>query len=359
MKSIIKLLFAAVLTLCAVTFLPQAEPVVAIPGALLYVVLITNLIVPPTHLLTGQLNAVTDMAVWNKYIIEKLRKVNEFLFRSKNETPFVLGGATVYIPQAGNDPTIEVDTFTVPGVAVVRTDSDINYVLQYFRTVPTAVPWAELQTISYDKIDSVIGGHMLSLAEKVADSLLIKWCPAAVTQIATTGGTGATTVQPVTGQTGTRKAFDQSDLVNAMIQMNRDNVAKQGRVALIDDYMYAGFYNSLTATQFNSFHQYANNQTGQVGRLHGFDIFTRSSVLQFASGGTVPEALDSALGATDNLASLCWQQDCVAHAIGETKLFTDADNPLYYGNLYSAIVRSGGRSTRTDKKGVIAIVQAA
>ena len=358
MKSIIKLLFFAALTLCAVTILPQAEPVVAFTGGLLYLVVLTGLVVPTYHL-NGQLNAVTDVAVWNKYIIEKFRKVNEFLFRSKDESGFVLGGATVYIPQAGSDPTIQVDTFTLPGTAAVRTDSDVNYVLQYFRTVPTAVPWAELQTISYQKIDSVIGGHMRSLAEKVADAMLIKWCPAAVTQVATTGGTGVTTVQPVTGQTGTRKAFDQSDLVTAMIRMNRDDVPKQGRVCLIDDYMYAGFYNSLSATQFNSFHQYANNESGQVGRLHGFDIFTRSSVLQFASAGTVPEALDSALDATDNLASLCWQEDCVANAIGETKLFTNVDDPLYYGNLYSAIVRAGGRSTRTDKKGVIAIVQAA
>lgn len=354
MKPFIKLLFAAVLTFCAVTYLPQAETVVAISGGMLYTVLLTNLILPVSHLQTGQLNAVTNVAVWNKYIIEKFRKTNDFLFKSKDESAYVLGGATVYIPQAGNDPTIEVNVTTLPGVAAVREDSDVNYVLDYFRTVPTAVPWAELQTISYNKIDSVIGGHMRSMAEKVADAILIKWCPAAVTQIATTGAN----VNPVTGQTGTRKGFDQADLVNAMIQMNRDNVPKQGRVALIDDYMYAGFYNTLTATQFNSFHQYANNETGQVGRLHGFDIYTRSSVLQFASGGTVPEVLDSALGATDNLASLCWQMDCVAHAIGETKLFTDENDPLYYGNLYSAIVRAGGRSTRTDKKGVIAIVQA-
>jgi hypothetical protein len=358
MKSIIKLLFAAALTFCAAVYLPQAEPVVAFTGGLLYLVVLTGLVVPTKHLFTGQLNAVTDVAVWNKYIIEKLRKVNDFLFKSKDESGFVLGGATVYIPQAGNDPTVEVNTFTLPGVAAVRVDSDINYVLDYFRTVPMSVPWHELQTISYDKIDSVVGGHMRILAEKVADKMLINWCPAAVTQVLTTGGSGALTQAPATGQTGTRKAFDVSDLAKAMIRMNRDDVPKQGRVCLIDDWMYEGFYNSLSATQFNSFNQFANNETGMVGKLHGFDIYTRSSVVQFASAGTVPEALGSALDATDNLASLCWQVDCVAAAIGETKLFTNVDDPLYYGNLYSAIVRAGGRSTRTDKKGIIAIVQA-
>ena len=112
-----------------------------------------------------------------------------------------------------------------------------------------------------------------------------------------------------------------------------------------------------TDSQANAFNQFANNETGQLGKLHSFDIFERSAVLQFAAAGTVPEALGSALDATDNLASLVWHPDMVARAIGETKLFNEKDSALYYGDIASGIVRAGGRSTRSDKNGVMAIVQ--
>lgn len=47
----------------------------------------------------------------------------------------------------------------------------------------------------------------------------------------------------------------------------------------------------------------------------------------------------------------------VARAIGEVKVFTEKDDPLYYGDIWSMIVRAGGRKIREDNKGVVAIVQ--
>ena len=241
MKTFIKLLFAIAISFCAVTYLPAADLLTQCAGVLLYIVLVTNLFVPVRFLHTGQFNAVTNVAVWNKYIIEKLRKVNEFLFRSRDESGFVLGGATVYIPQAGADPSVEVDTFTLPGVAVVREDADVNYVLNYFRTVPFAIPWHELQTISYNKIDSVLGAITTVLAEKVADKMLINWCPAAMNQISTTGAD----IAAVTGQVGTRKGMSSKDLKRAMIAFNVANVPKKGRVALLDGNMFEYLYDDL------------------------------------------------------------------------------------------------------------------
>lgn len=354
MKAIVKLLFALALTYCAFTYLPQADMLTACSGVLFYIVLMTNLIVPVKYLNTGQLNVVTEMKVWNKYIIEKLRRNNDWLMRSSDESRFVLGGATVYIPQAGVDPTIEVNTSVYPGVAVQRTDSDVNYNLDRYRTVPSHVAWEELQAISYDKIDSVIGAHGNALAEAVGDVMLTKWAPTVA------GGVVATTgadVDPVGNQLLTRKGFSHKDLATAMIRMNTQNVPKAGRVAVIDDNMYGFFYDDLSVSMMNAFQQFADNKTGQVGRLHGFDIYTRSAVLNYATGTYTPNAYAAAQIATDNLASLCFQSDMVCRAVGETKLFTDRDNPLYYGDLFSAILRMGGRKKRSDAVGVIAIVQ--
>lgn len=48
----------------------------------------------------------------------------------------------------------------------------------------------------------------------------------------------------------------------------------------------------------------------------------------------------------------------VEAAIGQIKMFDDVNNPLYYGDIYSALVRAGGRARWSDGKGIVPIVQA-
>jgi hypothetical protein len=352
MKTIIKVLFAIALIYCAFMYVPQVDAETAF-AVCLFIAAALTLIVPVRYF-SNELNAVTDMKAWNKYIIEKLRRANDWLMRAADETKNVLGGATVYIPQAGNDPAIEVNTSTYPGVAVQRTDSDVNYNLDRYRTVPSHVAWEELQTISYDKLDSVLSGHGNALAEAVGDVMLVKWAPTVAGKLFSTTGSS---VDPVGNQVGTRNGMEPKDLIRVMSAMNTDNVPNKGRICVIDAYMYDYFYNKLTDSQMNAFNQFADNATGRVGRLHGFDIYMRSSVLNYAAAATSPNAYAATQLATDNLASLCYHEDMVAKAVGETKLFTDKDNPLYYGDLFSAILRMGGRKKRADNVGVYAIVQ--
>ena len=355
MKAIVKVLFAVLLIVTVTPVIEQSDIITAYCiGATTFSVF-TALVVPVRYFRSGNLNAVTEMKVWNKYIIEKLRRNSEWLIRSADESKNVLGGVTVYIPQAGADPEIEVNTSTFPMVAVQRTDSDVNYNLDRYRTKPSHVAWEELQgAIGYDKIDSILKGHGNALSEAISDAMLIKWAPSILgMQIATTGDD----IAPVGNQVGNRKGFDPKDLATAMISLNVANAPKKGRVAVIDDNMYGYFYDKLSQSMMNAFNQYANNETGQVGRLHSFDIYTRSSVLAYANGGAAANAFGAAVAAGDNLACLCYQEDMVCRAIGETKLFADKDNPLYQGDIFSTIVRAGGRKKRADNVGVLAIVQ--
>lgn len=346
------------LALCLVPATPEAAPYVplfALGGAALTTFFPVKLI--SFDGFTPAVNGL-QVEVWKKYIIEKFRKDNAFMFMSKDDSGNVLGGAVVHIPQAGADPTIVKNRSTYPATAVRRTDTDITYVLDTYSSDPTHVPWAEIQDISYNKLDSILGNQTRALGETVADDLLIKWSPAAAQFVLTTGGPTALTTAGIGGQTGTRKLFHQKDLIKAMVAMNTTNTPKAGRKALIDDNMFDGFYDSLTDSQMNSFQQFADNKNGIVGRLHGFDIMTRSSVLAYSAANAV-KALGAALAATDNLASLCWHPDTVCRAQGTMKPFHNADDALYYGDIYSAMLRMGGRKERTDNLGVIAIVQGA
>lgn len=298
------------------------------------------------------------LETWANYIIERFWKDNAFLRNSYDDSQYVIQGRIVHIPQPGSKPSVVKNRTAFPATAVRRTDTDITYTLDEYTTDPTHIPNIDAIHLSYNKQDSVLGDHMSNLNEVVADDMLIKWASSSsVTMVKTTGGSTAITVGPVTGQTGNRKAFVHKDLQSLMIKMNVDNVPKNDRFILIDDNMFDAFYESLSDNAQKDFSRYADAANGVVGRLHGFSIGTRSAVLASTNADAV-KALGAALGATDNLCSLAWQKNSVAHAIGDTKLFQNSNDALYYGDVHSALVMAGGRVRRSDAKGVYIIAQA-
>lgn len=295
------------------------------------------------------------LETWANYIIERFWKDNAFLKNSYDDSQYVLQGRIVHIPQPGSKPNVVKNRSSFPGTAVRRTDTDVVYSLDEYSTDPTHIPNIDAIHLSYSKQDSVLGDHMSTLNETVADDMLIKWGGGGAV-VKTTGGATAITVAPITGQTGNRLAFHHKDLQKLMIRMNTDNVPKGDRYILIDDNMYEAFYDSLSETNAKDFSRYADAENGVIGKLHGFNIGTRSSVLASAANDSI-KALGASLGTTDNLCSLAWQKNAVAHAIGDTKLFQDKDSATYYGDVHSALVMAGGRVRRSDAKGIYVIAQ--
>lgn len=307
--------------------------------------------------------------VFQTYIVEKLRKENPFLNCAIDESAGVLGGSVVHIPQAGKSPTVVKNRSTFPATAVQRGDSSITYALDVFSTDPTHVTWQEENENSYEKTDSVLNDHIATLVEAVGDNMLYAWIHGmkksgsslvddnipAKNIIATTGE--ETSVNTTDGQTGTRKALTYKELQTAQAMMNKAGVPKSDRYCLLESYMYQQFLDSLSANQMAAFQNFADLQNGIVGRFAGFDIMERSSVLAFASTGS-PLAPDAKLAGNSNIGCLCWQKLSVAKAVGDIKPFQDNDSPTYYGDIFSALVKTGGRCRRADWKGIIAIVQA-
>ncbi len=296
------------------------------------------------------------LETWAKYIIERFWKDNGFLKNAYDDSDKVLQGRIVHIPQIGAKPAVVKNRAVFPAVAVRRTDTEVLYALDEYTTDPSHIPNIDAVHLSYSKQDSVLGDHMSVLNEIVADDMLIKWGANATIQ-KTTGGPTAITVAPVAGQTGTRLAFHHKDLQKSMIKMNVDNVPKDGnRYVMIDDNMFEAFYDSLSETNAKDFSRFADAQNGVVGKLHGFNIMTRSTVLATTSANAI-KALGSTLAATDNLSSIAWHKNSVAFAIGDKKLFQDLNNPLYYGDVHSVLVMAGGRVRRNDGIGIYAISQ--
>lgn len=311
--------------------------------------------------------ATVSVEIFQRYIVEKLRKKNPHLAFATDESLAVLSGAVVHIPQAGASPTAVKNRNTFPATAVRRGDSVVTYALDVFTTDPTHITWAEANEISYEKTDSVLADHVDTLAELVGDHMLFNWCKG----LKTSGGSLVDDVLPTaniirtsgsavaayeTGQTGNRKKLHYSDLQRAQALMNKQDVPKEGRYLMLESYMYQELIESLSANQMAAFQQSADLKNGIVGMFAGFNILERSTVLSFTAALSV-KVPGEAMAATDHLAGIAWQTASVAKALGDTKPFQDINSPEYYGDIFSALVKMGGRCRRADWKGVLAIVQ--
>lgn len=309
--------------------------------------------------------------IFAAYIIEKLRRENPHLRYAVSEKQFVLGGSVVHIPQSGQSPVVVKNRKTFPATAVQRKDTMITYALDVYTTDPTHISWHENAEISFDKTDSILNDHVSTLIETIGDDAFYKWIRGykksgagyvedviPVSNIIRTSGT-LTDVNPIDGQTGQRKAFSYKDLDDAQALMDKHNVSKQNRVAALESYMKKQFIDSLSSNQMAAFQQAADLRNGIIGRYANFDIIDRSQVLAFAADGKTPLLEGQALEADSNLGCLCWQRDSAAIADGDIVNFEKLKDPQYYGDVFSALVKFGGRCRREDWSGIVAIVQGA
>jgi hypothetical protein len=293
--------------------------------------------------------------IWVRYIMKRLWKDNGFLKFAFNDDQYVVGGKIVHIPQPGSKPTIVKNRNSFPATTVQRTDTDITYVLDRYTSDPTHIEKADMEEITYDKITSVFGDHAGELVETLGDDMIIKWLTgiAAGNKIRTTG---ANVDVAVAGQVGQRKAFVHKNLKSAKLKMDLANVPKDGRYAMLESNCMDQFTESLSDSQYKDFSQYFDAKEGVIGKLYGFNLMDRSSVA-IATSGLAIEALGASVDATDHVVNIAWQKDAVTRAIGEKKFFERKDDPEFYGDIYSALLRAGGRRRRSDDAGVIAIIQ--
>lgn len=297
--------------------------------------------------------------IWQDHIEGNLFKNNEFLLASTDAGQYVLQGTVVHIPQAGALPTVVKNRSSVPATVVQRGDTDITYTLDEFTTDPILIPNAESFELSYNKRESVLSEYEASLRQTVADNLLIDWSPTGVTGtvIRTTGSNTAT---HLAGTTGTRKKFTVNDLKYAQLQLNKQNVPMEGRYALISADMFQQLTDDMSATQYRDFSAAYDVKEGILGRLFGFNIMMRGTVVNYTNDAApVVNPYGATAAATDNDGVLCWQVNAVERALGQITFFERVGDPTYYGDIYSVSVRMGARKRRTDAKGIIAIVQAA
>lgn len=289
--------------------------------------------------------------IWLASIVELLFASNSFMSKAFNADEYVVQGKTVHIPQAGAASGVSKNRSSLPATVSKRTDTDVTFVLDEYTTNPVYIPHADTVELSYDKRESVLRQDKLKLLDEVANAFITSWLPTAATSIIKTTGEAVTAHAP--SATGLRKAFCKADVLAAMTKFNAANIPQEGRYLLLDAQMYSQLLKDLTQSESMAFLASADAQSGVVGKLYSFNVMLRSTVAAVTTAGALVTTAD----ATDCCAALAWHEQSVCRALGEVKMFDNEDDPTYYGDIYSFLVRAGGRIMRNDNAGVLSIIQ--
>ena len=291
--------------------------------------------------------------IWIGSIVEGLFADNSFLSKAYNADEFVNMGKTVHIPNAGAPSKTKKNRTSFPADVNTRADVDLSFNLDEFTTDPIRIPHADTVELSYNKRESVLRQDKAALQDSVAKSMIYSWLPEKKYCIETTG-TAVDAHSP--NAAGKRKALCRADVEKLMTKFNADNIPQEGRYLLLDAYMYDQLLADLTSVQNQAFFASAAAQRGILGKLFSFNVMMRSEVAVYGDG-IVKKTEDAAGAATDLAAGLAWHENSVCRALGEVNAFEKEKDPTYYGDIYSFLVRAGGRPMREDVKGLIALVQ--
>lgn len=290
--------------------------------------------------------------IWAQTIVEGLFAPNTFMEKAVNDDQYVYLGKKVHIPNAGTPPKVEKNRASVPATVKKREDSDVEYDLNEFTTDPVYIPNADQYELSFSKRESVVRLSRSQLFDEVAQDMLLTWAPEAANTVLSTGSE----VDPhLNGSTGKKKSIVRKDIQNLQIMFDWNKVPENDRYLLLDAYMYGQLLSDLTESDKNMFMASADAKRGVVGELYGFQVMKRAQVLRYNAEKT--SVAQSSKTATDLAGALAWHRDSVSRALGEVKPFYKGDDPTYYGDILSFLIRTGGSKRRLDKVGVYALLE--
>lgn len=307
-----------------------------------------------------------QVEIWAKTIQEKLREDNAFLQHiSDVSDDAIINGTIVHLPQAGEPSKVVKNRTDLPAAVKQRIDSQVLYKIDEYTTDPVHIKNADTKELSYDKRRSVLDQDIAGLSDEVAEGMLTNIIVSPqdsqklpVTSILSTEG--AEVLPGLDGATGKRKAYSITDLQKMRKFFKKQKSWSEGNmIALLTSDAITQMFpadSQITATYMASVTE-EERRSGVILKAQGFKILERGSVYHLGADNTY-KAFGAVAEATDTEASLFFNKNMVEKAIGTTEAFEKLGDPQWYGDIYSFLVRVGGRAKRKNYEGVALLKQA-
>lgn len=310
-----------------------------------------------------------EVEIWQESIQEKLLQDNTFLNHISDVSgDNVINGKIVHIPQAGDPSKVVKNRKVFPANVLRRKDSEVLYMIDEYTTDPVHITDAETKELSYDKRRSILDQDLAHLSEEVAEGMLTNMVISPVgdnrelpkTSILETTGANNTASFYLEGATGERKKWTLGDLQRVQNFFRKQKSWQEGKMigmlpanAILDLFPADS---PTTAVYMQSVTE-QERRIGIVYKVQGFKILVRSSVYNL-NGDKDFKAFGSVVEADDSEGAIFWNENMVEKAFGTTEIFERERDPQYYGDIYSFLVRMGGRAKRQNYEGVAVLKQA-
>ena len=251
--------------------------------------------------------------IWTGELIGKLRSGLEGSWLDGiPDQSSIVENDTIHLIKVGVDPDVLINNTTYPIPLQALDDADVAIKLDKFQTKRTPVTDDELYAISYDKMVRVKESHGNAINDskfaKAAHSLCAKQNSVTTPVLKTTGD-----ADPVTG----RRQLTFNDLVELKRALDSLGVPQEDRrLVLCPDHVNdLLLVNQAFQQQFN-----IDRNTGKVGHLAGFDIYTYASTPFYTMAGVKKEL--GALSADGEFrCSFAFYTRRVFKATGSTKMY--------------------------------------
>ncbi|MCP1997294.1 hypothetical protein [Flavobacterium sp. HSC-61S13] len=306
-----------------------------------------------------------EVEIWAETIEKKLLEDNSFLNHIADvSSDNIINGSIVHLPQAGEPSAVVKNRQSLPAVVKQRKDTEVLYKIDEYTSDPVHIKNAETKELSYDKRRSVLDQDLANLSEEVAEGMLTNLVVSPVgdnkelpkANIILTSS--AIEVDSAVG-TGKRKAYSLTDLQ----YMRKDFVKKKAwtegnMFALLTAEAITQMFpadSPITATYMQATSE-AERRAGIIYKVQGWSIMERSSVYILGSDKGF-KAFGAVEADTDSEGCLFWNKNMTEKAIGTTEAFERIGDPTYYGDIYSFLVRCGGRARRKGYEGVGILMQ--
>lgn len=319
-KTITALLFNIIVGVILATLL--GVPLIA--GAIFMICVGTVMSFTPAPV--GALHVGVYTEIWTGELAKGLR---EFLTGSWldgiPDQSSIVDNDIIHLVDVGVDPDVLINNTTYPIPLQALEDKDIAIQLDKFQTKVTPVTDDELYAISYDKMARVKDSH----ANAISDAKLRK----AAHSLCAQKNTNKTPVLKTSGEadpdTG-RLQLTANDLVSLKRALDNLKVPTSNRrLVLCTDHV-----NDLLLTDQKFREQFnIDRNTGKIGNLYGFDIYTYGDNPLYTTDGE-KKALDAEVATGEFQCSFAFYTQRVFKATGSTKMYYSeaATDPEYQRN---------------------------